>query len=226
MGRPSKIEPLQVVITKMMARHPSWDDKDIKCKLEEYLLTKIREEHPEYNQTQIQAELAKKLPGDLTIRDFRLATYKPNQEKVEASGLDNPWHLGTLIDKPLPPEAIPELLALQEWNKKEHSEIMYFRNEAITIRQALWVARILGILTLLRSDKHRKTDLYRWLWEWSYTYAQYERVCTLSKEIFNTSILDNAIWQGYYPVSGYFEPGAKYPCIDIHNPETGEVITI
>lgn len=92
------------------------------------------------------------------------------------SPLDKPWHMGTLKDYPLPPEAIPSILAALE------SREMFTRHREVTIRQALWISRLHTVV------KH-KDDLCKIAWH----YAFNERISEISRTDLNTSEYDRRL---------------------------------
>lgn len=94
----------------------------------------------------------------------------------EAVPLDNPWHLGTLKDFPLPIEAIPSILAVQK------SEPILTRTGGISIRHAIWIARL--YLTI------KDTAL---LGKVSWLYALHQRISEIAKTDFDTRKYDKLL---------------------------------
>ena len=96
--------------------------------------------------------------------------------------LDIPWHLGTLEDNPLSPEAIRHVLLLQGWVKTNNEQ-------PLTIRRVLWASRLYPVVC---HKKIKEQDLQN-LWCISGGYAWYERICKISDTDFDTTVLDEAV---------------------------------
>ncbi|HUV75696.1 MAG TPA: hypothetical protein VMW00_03460, partial [Dehalococcoidales bacterium] len=95
------------------------------------------------------------------------------------------------------------------------------RGDPVTIRQALWIARLHGITLITRASKakgkNKNLDLWGWLWAWSKAYAQCERLALA------TTQLDKAIWQGAWPITANNAVDLLYP--DVGKLETAIEIT-
>lgn len=123
------------------------------------------------------------------------------------SDLDTPWHLGLMINPKyaIPPEVVPDILALQDWALKQSQapDVADLFRDPLSIREALWVARLHGMTRLYRNTnadpKNKKFDINLWLWQWSKIYAEYEKLCCLAKTPFDTTALDRGLWSGAMP---------------------------
>lgn len=196
----------------------------------EQIITEIWQEHVNKGWTakEIQSEVAKRIqlkwpsrykldwPGLRAVQD-RLAKIKDNFESEEFQKLEASWHL-YLMRMPeyqIPPEVVPDILAVQEWCVKEHPDVPLFKSEPLTIRQALWIARLYGITRLLHAGKakgkNKSLDITKWLWLWSKAYAQYEILCYLSGTPPDTTKLDKAIWNGATPIAANNAVDLLYP---------------
>jgi hypothetical protein len=119
----------------------------------------------------------------------------------------------------MPPEAVPYILMVQDWLEKYPD---WLNNpppqKPLTIRQALWITRLYGIITLREIEKaqevHRKAkeqseeeiakykrNRASFLWAWAEAYATLEVICRLSGVPVETSKLDKAMRQAGTPVT-------------------------
>ena len=183
---------------------------------------KIYREHKDWNATEVRGLLISWLgenrtPGKSSIQKewARLI-----EKYGEIKDMDLPWNMGLMDKQAIPPEAVPDILTVQDWSEKEHPEVLGFiKDEPITIRQSIWIVRLRGVANLLRDSKakgmNKNLDISSWLWQWSNAYAQYEIIWRLSShgQPLDTMRLDKAMWSGAWPVSTdnsvdlYFEDG-------------------
>ena len=148
-----------------------------------------------------------RLPGEDTVK----AMLKPIEVKLKKPGpLDKPWTVGALADKNLPlqaqvipPQVIPLILEIQEyrqnWNKLDS------RLPLLTIREALWVSRLSGVVKKSKGAIPISSQLDFW----ARKYASYESACETTDVPPDTQSLDALVRQ--YP-----EEYALYPFIWDH----------
>lgn len=137
-GRPRKVEPLRMEITRIWKEHPNWKDKEIQVELRAYLIKRISNEHKDWVQQKVLMQANGYLPSVYSIGSFRRKELEPNQKRIDASGIDESWSLAYLGD--IPPEALPAVLEVWLRTRKE---ISYF-----TIREAQWVSRLYPLFKL------------------------------------------------------------------------------
>ncbi len=134
--------------------------------------------------------------------------------------LESPWHMGTLGDYPLPPEALPYIVGVQEWREKTLDDFGRPR-KPLTIRESQWVARLYPFLEkyLMSLDKKKIKTLgqagyiaARYLSTWAETYAEYQIICRLSGTPFDTTQIDRDLRDGKIPLVSKFK-GDKYSSI-------------
>lgn len=209
-GRPKVLtDEVKAIITKIKDRHPTWSIRVIEKKLPEFW----KVTYPKKPVVSV---------GRTAIAEY-LHPLKTNQQQVTETGLDREWSLASLSDYPLPPQTVVECLGLVEWiktNAKDSNTIII--PHPLTIRQALWVERLLGMYGILKEGwlkfKHNKGDRYpslRSLWCWSDVYASNERISDLAgiKQL-NSRDLDNVFWDGdAIPIAGYTNEDDKFESI-------------
>ncbi len=136
---------------------------------------------------EIQSEVAKRVqdkwPGKhkqdwpgLRAVQARLVTIQDEYNSKDFQDLEGPWHLGTLKDNPIPIEAIPNILQVQELRN------LLTRGHSVTVRQALWISRLYSVI--------RDIDL---LGRISWEYALQEKTCELANTKFNSSEYDKLL---------------------------------
>lgn len=188
-GRPYKIAPLAIEITKLWQEGKN--DKDIRWCLEQQLTQLIKDIN--------EVRDIEDLPSLYSIGDFRRKELERNPE----SDLDNPWHLGTLNDDPLPADAIPHILLVQAWAKKN--------TIPLTIRNAIWISRLYKIKEIKNTEA---------LFTVAGVYSIFERRCELAglPKPYNTSNLDAGIIDGTCPklLTELFTSGEMATITDIY----------
>lgn len=185
-GRPEKLtDDLKRKIAKIKKSNSNkWTLSMIQAELRQHILESVRKEHPTWDGKLLNSEVDSRLPGISSIQKYIKIIIQPKLDVP--SELDPPWHLGTLEDYPLPVEAIPYILLVQD--------VMH---EPVTIRQARWIARLYTIF----GDYHRikgkeKRQVAAELYNWSKGYATHEIICRLAGTPFDTSELDKALREG------------------------------
>ena len=122
----------------------------------------------------IQRKMIERAPGqkppELSTIEKRISTYR----RVPEDSLDELWSLASLVKHPIPPEAMPVVMAFY---KKRLAE-----NDVLTIREALWAARLYRIIEPL--------DL---VFDWAFLYAIDELVAEESGKPFKSKELDREL---------------------------------
>lgn len=180
-GRPEKLtdEFKRLITTLQEDRKKKLKVPALREEIRLVLEQRIRKEASDkgWAEELLQEEIEDKLPGISSIQKY---LKRPLSDEVFL--LDAPWHMGTLDDYPLPPEAIRYVVALQSWVKHEGKR-------PLTILHALWASRLYSVAC---EKKIKKQDLHR-LWCYSGGYAWYDRVCRMAGTNTDTTILDEAV---------------------------------
>lgn len=173
------------------------------------IIIDIFKNHPEWNAAQIHKEYLARVPKKeaRTLNAIQKALEKIKPEYAKIQDLDKPWHLGSLEEYNLPSEAIPYVLAVQDFSEKYPDQLFKEPRQPVTIRQAKWIARLYGIVAAsgfkFKSNwpfKDNKVKVAAYLYDWSKLYALHEITCKLSNIPFNTTELDLALRNGANPV--------------------------
>ncbi len=208
-GRPEKLtDDLKRLITtyqkgrKKKAKAPEIQDK-LRLELEKQICEEKR--GLGWSEGLIREEVESRLPGISRIQKY-LVELTPKLNKP--SDLDNPWYLGLML-KPeynISPEAVSYILMVQDWAEKNPTDLWKQPHEPLTIRQALWVSRLYGIIS--PNPKATKKNLPKmlysiahYLYQWAESYATRERICELSGTPFNTKSLDKSLREGGEPIT-------------------------
>jgi len=132
------------------------------------------------------------LPALRTVQ-LRVKDMKEKDKALEKSKkeVDISWELSTLSDHPLPPEALPKVLILQQHTRgtppppktlpEAGTELPL---HPLTIREAAWVARLYTLIGDIRS-----------LHLWAIGYAMAERVSFLAGHSFDSSNMDKGVFE-------------------------------
>lgn len=140
---------------------------------------------------EIQAEVAKQVqdkwpgryrpgwPGLRAVQN-KIGEIREEYKKMQASGLDDLWHLGTLARYPMPSEAIPVILAINY--SISMGDFGIFFSKPLTIRQAVWISRLYGVI----SDNKLLNQI-------SWIYSLLEKVAELSHTNFDTIEYDRLL---------------------------------
>lgn len=194
----------------MVARGRTKGSKNVNGKIQGSVLL-VKSLNPNWSALQVRNYLLRNKPTEKSIipklRTIQniLQEGKPNLDAVSQSGLDMPWHLGTLEKHPLSPEAVPYILLVQNFAEKYPDPHFKKPQAPVTIRQAKWISRLCAIV----GDIHKLKDKKRmsaaaYLYDWSKTYATHEIICKLSdpNAPVDTSELDKALPNSYAVVVG------------------------
>jgi len=125
-----------------------------------------------------------------------------DNDTAEFREKDELWHLGLMDKYNVSPEALPYIGMLQNW-AETHLDSFGQSHKPLTIRQALWVARLYATIdTSWLKNKKKMLQAASFLWRWSEAYAQREIVCKLmGKPFVDTSELDRAFREGAQPIT-------------------------
>lgn len=147
------------------------------------IAAEIYGKHREWNSGQIHRELIDRLgegraPGLNAVQKWR-QVQKPEMEKIIASGVDTPWHVGLLrntkqnSDYGFTPEALEYIHLVKEYDRK-------YNQEVLTIRKAIWVNILYSAYKIeidTAMQKKKQKDLHRWAGQLStiaWLYAEHE----------------------------------------------------
>lgn len=158
------------------------------------LVRDIFAEHPDWNARQIYDRYLI-LIGDpnkavtLNAIQKHVEDLKEIAHTKEFQDLESPWHIGLMEQYKIPPDAIPNILIVQNYLDK-HPEY------ALTVRQVIWISRLSSLASLAggyaRKDTFKMADK---LWRWARTYAEYEIIWQLSGKTLpaDTTELDRSL---------------------------------
>ena len=135
----------------------------------------------------IQTVFEGRLAPEIEVLEKLISKFRNAPDKPE----DKPWNMATLGDYPLPPEALPKVLILQQ-HTRGSSPLPKTLPEAgtelplhpLTIREAAWVARLYTLIGDIRS-----------LHLWAIGYAMAERVSFLAGHSFDSSNMDKGVFE-------------------------------
>lgn len=109
----------------------------------------------------------KEQPPQLSTLEKRISFYR----SIPKNPFDELWSLGSLVQDPIPPDAMPVVMSIY---KKALA-----RNKELTIRQVRWIARLYKII-----------DDAELLWDWAWAYAMDEWLSEITNKPFDTTELD------------------------------------
>ncbi len=207
-GRPRLLsDVLKRAIEIRYNNKPQWSAKKILDNIRRKLFDYYKLNHPNWTDEKINAQI--KLPGINSIQRYIREELKPNESKPQY--LDQPWSLGLMAEKKLeyriPPEAVPYVLVVQSWAENYPDDVFKKPHAPLTIRQALWVARLYGTITPKAMEKAQKNVRMRYsighyLYQWSEAYATRERICKMTRTPFDTKNLDRLLGTMGEPITG------------------------
>ena len=93
--------------------------------------------------------------------------------------IDEQWSFGSMVNHPIPPEALP--MVVEMWRRWPH----------LTIREALWVGRLMTLAASL--SKEQGCGMMRPLFVWAMIYAAEEEACDVAKVPCDTRTLDRLV---------------------------------
>lgn len=198
-GRPEKLtDELKLWIAKYQGKQKKkLKATDIRDVIYYSWVSGIPEDLPTEAKNQVMAIITAKMPGISAIQKF---TKMLNEKLDKPSELDITWHLGLMGKYNIPAEALPYILMVQRHT--ENSTDMFGQpHEPLTIRQALWVSRLYGIITpnpkVMKKDPQKMLySIAHYLYQCSEAYATREKICQLSGTPFDTTSLDKALRDG------------------------------
>jgi len=132
-------------------------------------------------------ELAKKLQVELEAMGYDVPEVEVLERKISefrnnpVDPKDKPWSIGTLVQYPIPPEAL--LTVLEAWARYRK------QGDTLTVREALWFSRLSSVLSEFErvGDKNRNLgNLVQW-------YAIRERAYEAIGEAIDTTDLDTEV---------------------------------
>ena len=152
-------------------------------------------EHPDWNARQIYDRYLI-LIGDANMA-VTLNAVQKHVEKAKAiynspevQGLEALWHIGSLVEYPLPSDAIPYAFAVKYWAEKR-------KYLPVTIGQAIWISRLYVFTGNMEKLKPKIRDnAIGWLYHWSRIYRLEEIKSTLVGNLkYDTAVLDNLLME-------------------------------
>ena len=184
-GRPLLLTPdVKKEITSIIVGGKNkWTAKTIRDKIQLFLYEQVKKELSEkgldWPEHLINDEVIRRLPGESAIQKY----IKP---PIQPSELEQPWHLGTLIDYQLSAEAILYILKINKWARSNGIAPM-------SIRQAQWIARLYRFIDNNKGGWQKPLEAA--LWQASFVYASYQIICEYSNTDFDTNYLDEGLVQ-------------------------------
>lgn len=184
-GRPLLLTPeIKKEITSILVGgKKKWTAKTIRDEIQLFLYKKVEKELSEkgldWPEHLINDEVIRRLPGESAIQ-------KCIKSPIQPSELEQPWHLGTLIDYQLPAEAILYILKINKWARSKGIASM-------SIRQAQWVAHLYRFIDNNKGGWQKPLEAA--LWQASFIYASYQIICEYSHTDFDTYYLDEGLLQ-------------------------------
>lgn len=182
------------------------------------------------NENLIGKQVKENVEADNPEIKFSLRAYQsiirkelPKIRTLKSSLPETPWSLGTLVNtNDITPEAIPHILAIQDWASKQKERFTEKPYPPINVCQGKWLSRLLPMFLKMRQEeldnilkdkkKRKKEDkviagekvinsYWYLLWTWSKIYAISERLYELSGkkekgEAFDSRFLDEALYRG------------------------------
>ena len=164
-------DDIKALIAQFCLRHPSWKAKDIQIRVSQVLHSR-------------NPQLPSGWPGLSAVQKV-LATVRKSHDDPQ----DKPWSMGTLIEYPIPPDAIPAVLKV--WKLCDDAVRKYGVNKGegslafdptLTIRGAKWVARLAHV-----------TDDLGVVQAYANWYAEVERIYQYLGKPFDSHVLDDEI---------------------------------
>lgn len=160
--------------------------EEIRLKLE----ADVEKAHKGWTKDAIRAEAEERLPGISSLQKC----LKENEDRDKPSSLDRLWNVGVMSQEKYPEltaEAIEAIIRVQKWAEgKGIEEVHETVRYGITVRQALWIAR------LCRAVEEHIGRRPKQLWDVSWAYSAYEILCKLSGTTLDTWELDKALRKG------------------------------
>jgi len=177
--------------------------KNINSKLEGQILT-VKAANPDWSANQVMRCLKQNSNGNSFMPKLRtiqkiLSEGRQKLDEIAATGLDKPWHIGMISTMQLTTkfpeltsEAIQVITEVQKWSEKEgiervHDKAAIPTRYGITLRQALWIARLYRAV-----KKHMGNDSHE-IWRVAWAYSSYQLMCELSGTDFDTWEFDRAL---------------------------------
>ena len=201
-GRPLLLtEDVENAITQVYEKHPDWSAQRILNRISYFWFNHLKQKHPDWTDQQIKAQI--KLPGVNSVQKYIHRFLKPNRGKL--SPLDQAWHIGLMDKYKIIPEAIPFIMAIQDYVDKSPDDFPT-NDRTVSIRQARWISKLHRCtpqnLDKIKDKKRRLFELLKYLWQWSVVYADYERMREKAGDNNpDTRVLDAALRAGNLPIT-------------------------
>ena len=142
------------------------------------VIAKIYIDHRDWRAKEVQHEVNKQLKG----KGPGLSAVQKELTKIRkspSSPFDELWSLGSLVEYPIPLEAMPAVMSAYKKALVEKGEL--------TIREAQWMARLYNVID--------PPDL---LGDWAWAYATKEWISKIINQPFNTEELDSKLISDIY----------------------------
>lgn len=158
--------------------------------------------HPDWNATKVFAQYQLIQDKEHQVMhpssiQKHLETVKGKYKQLIEKGLDAPWSMGSYAQN--------DFELRYKLTSQDNLAILRVRkmqldrediSKSMSIRQALWIARLRAIVDYFNLDKTPEKKDY-WLWMYSFQYAIQEKVAKLKKGEFNSRPLDDALAEGH-----------------------------
>lgn len=176
-GRPEnpKYEVVKQLIAKLIEKNPDLSPAKIHKATYKKIRENFLEKYPSMPEDEIRLKVNEYLPSPSWVREYKKKV-QPNMRAIRDSGLDNPWHLGTLDSYPIAEEAISFILNCKN-NRK-----LFTHDGEVTIRMAIWISRLYRIV----KNPEQLIEI-----AWNYAYAQ--RINELAGTNFDTTEYDKRL---------------------------------
>lgn len=133
---PRITDEVKWLIAKIYLEHPDWRAKEVRMEVNTRLCKKNPKLNPDW-------------PGLSTVqKELTEIRKKYAARPPEATKLDEPWSLGSLVEYPIAPEAILRVVSIYEKCLLEAAS----EDWLLSIREALWIGRLHKIIELYQPE--------------------------------------------------------------------------
>lgn len=152
-------------------------------------IAEVYRNHPDWRAKEVLAEVYRlsngRAPGLSAIQKI-LKEMRDRQAQAPFDKKLHTWHLGTLDEFPMSAEAIRRIFEVQRLIRSpEQREVLPKGIMPLTIRQALWIARLHAVVKKASN-----------LWLISWAYSLYEETCELAETECDTYEFDTILLDG------------------------------